>query len=130
VRALGISDRVEMVGPRPHDAVLEDLAWADILLHLSVSEGFGNAVLEAQAMAIPAVVSDADGLPENVADGETGFVVPRRDPDAAARRLAELVRNPELRLAMGRAGRCRVEHHFTPQAEISAFEDLYHRVLA
>ena len=101
-----------------------------MFLHAAVSEGFCNAVLEAQAMKLPVVCSDADGLPENVADGETGFVVPRRDPQALAQKLALLANNPALRQRMGEAGRRRVLKHFQIGEQIGRFSRFYEETLA
>ena len=70
------------------EEVRDLLAWADVLVHPSLTEAFGVAVIEAQAMGLPVVCSDAGGLPENVEHGVTGFVVPRRDAAAMADRLA------------------------------------------
>jgi colanic acid/amylovoran biosynthesis glycosyltransferase len=127
---LGLEERVELRGALPPAAVQEELARADVFLHLAVSEAFCNAVLEAQAAGVPVVCSDAGGLPENVADGETGFVVPRRDPAAAAARLAQLAADPGLRARMGAAGRARVARLFDPERQLDAFEALYREVLA
>ncbi|NDJ35770.1 MAG: glycosyltransferase, partial [Chloroflexi bacterium] len=102
----------------------------DVLLHLAWSEGFGNAPLEAQAMGVPVVASDAGGLPENIADGVTGFIVPRRDPAAAAEKLALLARSPDLRARMGQAGRARVRAAFTLDRQIAAWVRLYGAVVA
>lgn len=129
VHQLGLGDRVRLLGSVPHAQVRRHLAETDIFLHLALSEGFCNAVLEAQAMAVPVVASDADGLAENVVDGQTGLVVPRRNPEAARDALLRLARDPELRRSMGRAGRERVLEHFRPEAEIDAFEELYRQVL-
>ncbi len=103
----------------------EAMNWADVFLHASVSEGFCNAVLEAQAMRLPVVTSDADGLPENVDDGRTGFVVPRRDPAALAEKLAVLAGDAALRREMGEAGRARVEHCFSLPRQIADFDRFY-----
>ena len=65
-------------------SVRERCAWADVCVQPSLSEGFCVSVIEAQAMGLPVVCTDADGLPENVAHGVTGFVVPRRDAPALA----------------------------------------------
>ena len=81
-------------------------------------------------MEVPAVVSDAEGLPENVADGETGFVVRRRDPQALAEKIIELYRDPERRLAMGKAGRRRVERLFTIEQQADAFDEFYRTLLS
>ncbi len=125
---LGLSG-VELLGARDADAVREEMRRADVFLHLAVSEGFGNAVVEAQAMALPVVASDAGGLPENVRDGDTGFIVPRRDPAAAAERLSELARDPALRQRMGEAGRRRAVEHFQLADQAKSFDRLYRELL-
>ncbi len=122
---LGLEAEVEFLGPRPPADVLDELRRADVFLHPAVSEGFGNAVLEAQAMALPVVCSDADGLAENVADGLTGFVAPRRDPAALAEALARLAADAALRRQMGAAGRERAQACFRPAAQIAAFDRFY-----
>jgi colanic acid/amylovoran biosynthesis glycosyltransferase len=99
--------------------------WADVFLHAAVSEGFCNAVIEAQAMGLPVVCSDAGGLPENVADGESGFVVQRRNPRALAEKLAVLATDPGLRYLMGKAGRERALRCFCLEDQVTAFEQLY-----
>jgi len=118
---LGLGPVVELVGRCAPDEVAHQLSWADLFLHPSHTEGFANAVLEAQAMAVPIVCSDAEGLAENVADGHTGLVVPRRRPDALAVALAELIDSPDRRLAMGLAGRQRVADRFTIDRQIEAY---------
>jgi len=125
---MNLTGIVEFLGLLPHTEVLEKLAWADVLLHTSLSEGFCNVVLEAQAMSLPVVCSDAGGLPENVVDGVTGFVVPRRDPIAMAEKLATLARDGQLRHRMGLAGRKRVETHFRIEDQLDAFEDFYEQL--
>ena len=122
---LGLEDVVDFLGGIPHVQVIQHLGQADVFLHGAVSEGFCNAVLEAQAMELPVVSSDADGLRENVQDGVTGFVVPRRDPEAMAEKLAILARDGELRRRMGVAGRKRVETHFRIEDQLAAFEAFY-----
>jgi len=126
---LGLAGRVELVGELPPEAVRRRLAAADVFLHPAVSEGFCNAVLEAQAMRLPVVCTDADGLRENVVDGETGWVVPRRDPGALAERLVEAARDPEGRERMGRAGRARVLERFGLEAQLARFEAFYRQLL-
>lgn len=83
------------------------------------------AVVEAQAMQLPVVASDAGGLPENVEDGRTGFIVPRRDPVALADKLAVLATDADLRRRMGAAGRTRVENCFSLPRQIAAFDRFY-----
>lgn len=126
---LGLEQVVELPGALPPAEVARTLATADIFLHLAVSEAFGNAVLEAQAAGLPVVCSDAGGLRENVVDGETGLVVPRRDPAAAAAALATLIADPALRQRLGAAGRRRVAEFFTLERQTAAFVALYRQML-
>src|SRR5690554_1651123 len=72
---LGLSENIEFLGKLPHGEVKEHLQTADIYLQYSVQEGFCNAVLEAQAMGKLCVVSNAEGLSENVLHDKTGWVV-------------------------------------------------------
>lgn len=127
---LGLVGHVELLGARPRTEIKSQMAWADLFLHPAVSEGFGNAVLEAQAMQLPVITSDAGGLSENVTDGVTGFVVPRRDAAALADRLVYLAHNPPLRQQLGIAGRHRVLAHFQLSDQIAAFARFYQQILS
>jgi colanic acid/amylovoran biosynthesis glycosyltransferase len=127
-RQLGLASDVELLRNCTSEQVKREMDWADVLVHGAVSEGFCNAVLEAQSMALPVVCTDADGLAENVADGETGFVVGRRNPHALAERLNELAENPALRRRMGRAGRDRVTERFQLPQQIEAFARAYRQL--
>ncbi len=121
----GLEDNIKLMGALPPAQVKEQMMWADVFLHSSVSEGFGNAVMEAQAMKLPVVCSDADGLGENVLDNVTGFVVPRRNSQALADKLLVLSKDPALRQQMGDAGRQRVQTHFRTGDQIDAFRKVY-----
>ena len=127
---LGLQGSVELVGACGADDVRQLLAWADVFIHPSLTEGFGVAVAEAQAMALPVVCSDAGGLPENVSDGVSGFVVPRRDPAALAYRIFQLATDPDLRRRMGEAARARAEAVLSLEHQLDGFEQLYRRLLA
>jgi colanic acid/amylovoran biosynthesis glycosyltransferase len=122
---LDLAEHVTLHGSERREAVRDAFREADVLLHAAVSEGFCNAVLEAQAMAVPVVCSDADGLAENVADGVTGFVVPRRDAQALASAVVRLAADPALRVRMGRAGRERVRARFDRTRQLDAIEAFY-----
>jgi colanic acid/amylovoran biosynthesis glycosyltransferase len=122
---MGLEEQVQLLGGRSQSDVLAEMNWADVFLHAAVSEGFSNAVLEAQAMKLPVVCSDAGGLPENVVDGVSGFVVPRRNPKALAEKLSLLAGDPRMRRQMGAAGRARVENCFRYEDQIAAFDRFY-----
>jgi glycosyltransferase involved in cell wall biosynthesis len=126
---LDLSERVELLGARNVSEVQATMEWGDVCLHAAVSEGFCVSVIEAQAMALPIVCTDADGLAENVADGVTGFVVPRREPGALTSKLAALAADPELRLRFGKAGRERAERLFDLPRQLDGLESLYELAL-
>lgn len=128
VTDLGLEGCVELLGSRSRQQIREELAAAHVLLHPATSEGFGNAVLEAQSMELPIVTTDADGLPANVEHGVTGYVVPRRDAGALAGALATVAADPRLALLLGQAGRRRVGTHFRPADQMAAFLAFYRAV--
>jgi colanic acid/amylovoran biosynthesis glycosyltransferase len=125
IRQLGLKTAVEVMGALSPARVRTEMSATDVFLHAAVSEGFCNAVLEAQSMELPVVSSDADGLAENLVHGVTGFVVPRRDPEAMADAVETLAREPELRRRMGRAGRARVVERFQLPDQIGRFQQFY-----
>jgi glycosyltransferase involved in cell wall biosynthesis len=126
---LGIGAEVRLLGACRVEEVRDSLAWADVLVHPSLTEAFGVAVIEAQAMGLPVVCSDAGGLPENVEHEVTGFIVPRRDHRRLADRLAELAADPGLRGRMGRAARARAQSTLSVERQLERFEALYDRLL-
>lgn len=82
-------------------------------------------VLEAFAVGLPVVVTDLGGLPELVTDGEHGLVVPAGDPAALAAAVDRLVADPDLALAMGRAGRARLEAGFGAETHLARLDEVY-----
>ncbi len=126
---LDLEGAVELLGALSREDVKREMLWADVFLHAAVSEGFSNAVMEAQAMEVPVVCADAGGLAENVEDRITGFVVPRRNPEALAEKLEVVARDPDLRRRMGLAGRRRVLEKFRLEDQLDRFESFYGDVL-
>lgn len=102
---LDLADAVRLAGPTDVSGVRAALARADAYVVSSVSEGVSRAAQEAMAMGLPVVTTDAGGMPELVADGEVGFVVPRRDPRALADAFDALARDPRRRAVMGERAR-------------------------
>ena len=126
---LQLDSVADFLGSLPRSEVKQQMMWADIFLHAAVSEGFCNAVMEAQAMELPVVTSDADGLSENVAHEKTGLVVPRRNPQALANAMVRLVDSPSLRQQFGKGGRERVLTCFTLAQQIKDFSDFYQQII-
>jgi glycosyltransferase involved in cell wall biosynthesis len=103
---LGLRQAVEWRGRVPLAALPGELAALHVFAAPSrVPEAFGVALLEAQACGVPVVASAVGGLPEVVAHGETGQLVPPEDAAALAAALADLLRDAERRRAMGQAAR-------------------------
>lgn len=114
-RNVGLESAIVFHGAVPHELVPKMLSRLDIFVALSRldSESFGVAAIEAAMCTLPVVVSDAAGLAEVVEDGKTGIIVPRDDPDAAARALDRLANSEMLRQQMGNAGRMRAVKLYT-----------------
>lgn len=108
--SLAIADRVQFPGLRGD--VAERLAQAQIFALLSHYEGFPISILEGMRAGLPVIASDVGGVSESVEHGRTGFVVPRRDVDAAKAGLERLISSSALRQEMGAAGRKRFEERF------------------
>jgi glycosyltransferase involved in cell wall biosynthesis len=124
----GISSQVAFVGFVPDPRT--ELASADVFAMPSLSEGLGVAVLEAMAMGVPVVATDAGGLPEAVAHGESGLVVPAGHAEALAEALVSLLRDPARRREMGRRGRERVLAYYDKPKVVDRIVALYQEVLA
>jgi len=118
VRLLGFTDDVSGL-----------LSAADILVMPSRWEGFGLAAAEAMAAGLPVIATRVAGLEELVAHERTGLLVRSEDCDELAGAIARLAADPDLRRAMGQAGRDRVAAHYAIQANVAAHERLYAGVL-
>lgn len=125
---LGLNDEVKLLGKLPSDQVKKELEGADVFLHPAISEGFCNAVLEAQAMGVPVICTDADGLSENVDNNKTGFVVAKWDVEAMADKLMWCYNNRDIARQMGEAGIARVKEKFLLENQVKAFESFYRRL--
>ena len=91
-------------------------------------EGLAKAVIEAQALGVPAIVTDVGGLPEIVRDGETGLVVPPRDARALADAIMALAADPARRRAMGEAAVRHVADVFDYRESARQFAALFNRL--
>jgi N-acetyl-alpha-D-glucosaminyl L-malate synthase BshA len=126
--SLGVRDGVAFVGERRS---LGDLfAHADVFLLPSDQESFGLAALESLASGVPVVASDVGGVAEVVTQGESGWLVPPRNPQAMARAALSLLADPARRKAMGRAARASALARFQPGPLVSRTEALYRELVA
>jgi glycosyltransferase involved in cell wall biosynthesis len=126
-RRRGVSEALRLPG-RAGDVA----AWlqrADVLVHPARWEGFGLAVLEAMVAGLPVVGSRVSSLPELVADGRTGVLVPPDDSDALAAAVSELLDDPDLARQLGEAGRERASKEFSVERMAERTLDVYRAAL-
>lgn len=107
----GTTGKVVLAGFR--DDAISIIAASDIFVLPSLAEPFGLVLLEAMALGKPVIATAAGGPLEIVNSGESGLLVPPRDPAALADALRALLRSPQMRESMGVQGRERYEQHFT-----------------
>ena len=129
-RRLGIADRLRLAGQC--DDMPAALMLADVVVSASLEpEGFGRAVIEAQAMGRPVIATDHGGAAETVAHSVTGWRVPPGDPGALAAALDHaLDMAPAHRLALGERARASVCARYTVAVMQAATIDVYRELLA
>lgn len=126
--AAGLIDRVRFLGERPVEEIPGWYRALSLVVAPPRTEGFGLIPLEAMASGTPVIASRAGAHAHLVVDGETGWLVPAGETAALAAALsAAMDLRPDLRDAMGRAGRHRVEEAFTIEAEARRIEAVYRR---
>lgn len=126
VYQLKLEENVTFIGKINHEDVVLQLEKANVYLQYSISEGFCNAVLEAQSMGLLCVVSDAEGLPENVLHNQTGWVVPKRNPEALAKKIIDVIHLPEAeKYKISRQAQQRVKTQFNLEKQDAAFIKFY-----
>jgi len=126
--SLGLADRVRFLGLRRD--IPSVLAACDVLVIPSTAEPFGRVAIEAMSLGKPVVGTRAGGLPEVVADGATGILVPPHAPVALADALARLHGQPELARRMGQRGAQRVRERFDIAAKTAEVQAIYDTLLS
>lgn len=129
VARLGLADVVSLPGWLKHAEVPAKLAEAHVTVLPSYMPGetFPLSLLEGMALGLPAIGTHWFGIPDIIAHGETGLVVPPRDAVALARAIEALATQPETYEAYSRAAMARVQRHFTGAAVARAYARLYTR---
>ena len=123
----GIAERVHFAGFQ--ESVGFYLSDLDLYVHPSLKEAFGLAVVEAMAMGKAVVATTTGGLPEVVAQGETGLLVPPGDAKSLAAAVVSLLKDEVRREQMGLCGKMRAQVRFSLEASVMHMEQLYGEVL-
>jgi D-inositol-3-phosphate glycosyltransferase len=126
---LDIEPQLTFVGRRGRDVLKYYYSAADVFVTTPWYEPFGITPIEAMACGTPVIGSNVGGIKFTVKDGETGYLVPPKDPEAIATHLARLLENSQLRSLFGRQATRRAQEHFTWQKVTSAVAALYEEVL-
>ena len=129
-RDLGIENITTFYGAINNTEVPTFLSQQDVFVVPSRfdSESFGVAAVEAQACAVPIIVSNVGGLPEVVKHEVTGLVIDKENPDELAQALLKLCNDKELREKFGQAGRERVKSLYDWNQNVAQMIDIYTQV--
>lgn len=136
IEELGLGQHVRLVASIPYSQYLEELYRHHILLVPSVTAQDGDTeggaptiLLEAQASGMPVLATYHADIPEYLVDEESGFLVPERDSDALAERLAYLIDHPKGWGVLGRRGREHVALNYNMNIQNARLEDLYQELV-
>ena len=119
---------IKFLGERKN--VEEIVGTFDVGVLSTFTEGISNSIMEYMALRKPVVATDGGGTRELVVDGEAGFLVPPKNPDALAAKIGYLLDNPEIARRMGEAGEARLRRKFSTARMVEETVKLYRQVLA
>ena len=126
---LGLAARVDWRGAQPQEAVLAAYREADLFVLASrIAEtgdrdGLPNVLMEAQSQELACLATRISAIPELIRHGETGLLVPPGDPAAMTEALVQLIRDPDLRARLGRAGATVVRRDFAMERSLDLLAD-------
>ncbi len=123
---LGLDGKIRFLGRR--DDIPELLSQLDLFVLPSIAEACPISVLEAMAMKRPIVASDVGGVPEQISDGESGWLVPPKDPDKLSKSIRHAIEHPTERKRRGEAARKTAADRFSLQACANKHEKIYSNV--
>lgn len=135
IDSLNIARQVRLLGWKEQQEVTKIIAAADIFIAPSVTassgdcEGIPVSLMEAMAMGLPVVSTYHSGIPELIEDGVSGYLVPEKDVDLLAAKLANLIAAPELRAKMGREGRNKIETEFNSDRLNDRLVEIYQQLV-
>ena len=127
---LGIFKSIQFVGWIPNEETAQHLKTADVYVSTSLSDG-GLAVSTAEAMAcgLPVIVTDSGDNKLWIEDGENGFVVPIKNPEAIANRVIHLLKNKSMRSKFGEINRGKIEENYNYFKEMNKVKKLYEEIV-
>jgi len=133
--ALGIQDRVDFLGSVSEEEKAREYSRATVFVLPAIvdsrgdTEGQGVVILEAMRAGLPTVASAVGGITDLITDGETGFLVPEKDPLALSSVLAKLLGSPDERNRVVISALDRLERDFSPAATGGRLMELYREAI-
>ena len=123
---LKLEEDVLFIGKQSHQDTLQAIAQSDLYIQTSIMEGFCNAVLEAQAFGTISIAFNTGGLPENISDTKTGFLVEEISADALASKIMSVLSfKPEEKAIITKQAQDRVRKEFTIEKQQQEFVKFY-----
>ena len=125
---MDLDENVFFIGYQTQNIIKNYLEKSDIYLQYSIQEGFCNSVLEAQAMGLLSIVSDANGLTENIIHNYTGWVVPKMAPKLLANCIKKVLSTPDETLKQVRHNAIkRINRDFSLSKQKDMFFEFYNK---
>jgi len=100
---------------------------AHVLALPSLKEGFGMVLIEAMAQSTPVIGTDIGGIPDIITHGKEGFLVPPKNPDALAKAISLILKNPSLARSMGKAGYEKVKKNYLWDTQVKRTKELFEK---
>jgi colanic acid/amylovoran biosynthesis glycosyltransferase len=135
IGALGLADRVRLLGPRPQAEVIELVRGATVFAAPCLvaedgdRDGLPTVLLEAMALGTPCVATDVTGIPEVVRHEDTGLIVPQRDPQTLADALERLLRDREACARLAGHARALIEREFDARQNAARLREVFARAV-
>ena len=127
---LGIYDNVHFLGKIDNLLLPEYYNSFSVFVALSDSESFGVVAVEAMACECPVIASNADGFTEVISDGETGYIVPKRDIEASSVAIQKIIDDSSLGEKLGKNGREKVEKLYDWDKNVDHMIQIYNTVFS
>jgi colanic acid/amylovoran biosynthesis glycosyltransferase len=132
IEELGIKDCVKLLGAVPHELMLKEMTMANIFLHPSITASDGDnegeipvSIIEASAIGLPVVSTFHADIPEVVVDGKSGFLSKERDHKTLSHFLLRLIKEPNMRVEMGEAGKKHVSNNYSLTIQNRKLQEIY-----
>ncbi|MCU0492895.1 MAG: glycosyltransferase family 4 protein [Chloroflexaceae bacterium] len=136
IERLGLEQRVSLLGPRPQSEIISLVQGGALFVAPCVEasdgdrDGLPTVLLEAMALGTPCVATDVTGIPEVLHHGETGLLVPQRNPAALASAMRQLLEAPALGKRLAAAARQRIECEFDIHRNSAQLRDCFRSCIA